>query len=97
MPDANEGPRRLHVAPASSSSPSPVSEVGPDRRNRSGRADRPRMNRKPSSSILVPRDHPEIEIVEEEFPPDDARAMSPRRNSSDLERLGKEARQTLQE
>ncbi|KAJ5386733.1 hypothetical protein N7509_009274 [Penicillium cosmopolitanum] len=45
----------------------------------------------------LPRDHPEIEIEEEEFPPDDARAMSPRRNSADLERLGKEARQTLQE
>jgi hypothetical protein len=54
-------------------------------------------SRKPSASILVPRDHPEIEIEEEEFPPDDARAMSPRRNSADLERLGKEARQTLQE
>lgn len=53
--------------------------------------------RKPSASILVPRDHPEIEIEEEEFPPDDARAMSPRRDSADVERLGKEARQTLQE
>lgn len=63
-----------------------------------GRSDRPRQpSRKPSASILVPRDHPEIEIEEEEFPPDDARAMSPRRNSADLERLGKEARQTLQE
>jgi hypothetical protein len=45
----------------------------------------------------VPRDHPEIEIEEEEFPPDDARAMSPRRDSADVERLGKEGRQTLQE
>jgi hypothetical protein len=51
----------------------------------------------PSVSIIVPRNHPEIEILEEEFPPDDARAMSPRRNSVDVERLGQEARQTLKE
>jgi hypothetical protein len=48
-------------------------------------------------SIIVPRDHPEIEIQEEEFPPDDARTMSPRRSSVDIERLGQEARQTLKE
>jgi hypothetical protein len=45
----------------------------------------------------VPRDHPEIEIQEEEFPSDDARTMSPRRNSADIERLGQELRQTFKE
>jgi short coiled-coil protein len=45
----------------------------------------------------VPRDHPEIEIQEEEFPPDDVRTMNPRRNSVDIERLGQEARQTSKE
>ncbi|KAL4875942.1 hypothetical protein BJY04DRAFT_223557 [Aspergillus karnatakaensis] len=84
---------RAHMSSLSSSSS--ISDTENDRR---GRPERPRMaSRKPSASILVPRDHPEIEIEEEEFPPDDARAMSPRRNSADLERLGKEARQTLQE
>lgn len=84
---------RSHMSSLSSSSS--ISDVETERR---GRSERPRMaSRKPSASILVPRDHPEIEIEEEEFPPDDARAMSPRRNSADLERLGKEARQTLQE
>lgn len=48
-------------------------------------------------SIIVLRDHPEIEIQEEEFLPDDARAMSPRRNSADVERLAQEARQALKE
>jgi hypothetical protein len=48
-------------------------------------------------SIIVPRDHPEIEIQEEEFPSDDARTMSPRRNSADIERLGQELRQTFKE
>jgi hypothetical protein len=86
---------RIHVSSISSSSSS-VSD-GEQERGRS-RTERPRMaSRKPSASILVPRDHPEIEIEEEEFPPDDARAMSPRRDSADVERLGKEARQTLQE
>jgi hypothetical protein len=45
--------------------------------------------------MIVNRDHPEIEIESEEFPPDDARAMSPRRNCDDVARLGKEAREAL--
>jgi len=45
--------------------------------------------------MIVNRNHPEIEIQKEDFPPDDARAMSPRRNSEDLERLGKETREAL--
>lgn len=82
---------------SSLSSSSSISDTEQEQERR-GRSERPRMaSRKPSASILVPRDHPEIEIEEEEFPPDDARAMSPRRNSADVERLGKEARQTLQE
>ncbi|KAJ5748532.1 uncharacterized protein N7511_010228 [Penicillium nucicola] len=92
LPHPNDG-GRMHMSSLSSSSS--ISDAETDRR---GRSERPRMaSRKPSASILVPRDHPEIEIEEEEFPPDDARAMSPRRNSADLERLGKEARQTLQD
>ncbi|KAI5294672.1 hypothetical protein KEM52_003490 [Ascosphaera acerosa] len=54
-------------------------------------------SRKPSASILVPSDHPQIEVDEQEFPPDDARAMSPRRNSADVEKLSREARETLQQ
>jgi uncharacterized protein with von Willebrand factor type A (vWA) domain len=86
---------RIHDSSISSSSSS-ISD-GEQERGRS-RTERSRMaSRKPSASILVPRDHPEIEIEEEEFPPDDARAMSPRRDSADVEQLGKVARQTLQE
>ncbi|KAK2757020.1 hypothetical protein FQN54_004989 [Arachnomyces sp. PD_36] len=92
MPPANDS--NVNVSSLSSSSSS-ISDTEHDRRSR---ADRPRMaSRKPSASILVPRDHPEIEIEKEDFPPDDARAMSPRRNSADVERLGKEARETLQQ
>jgi hypothetical protein len=85
---------RSHTSSLSSS----ASSVSDNETERRTRADRPRMaSRKASGSILVPRDHPEIEIEQEIFPPDDARAMSPRRDSADVERLGKEARQTLQE
>lgn len=57
----------------------------------------PTANCKSSASILVPRDDPEIEIKDEEYSSDYARSMSRRRNSADLERLGKEARQTFKE
>lgn len=95
MPQPNDG-GRIHSSSLSfSSSSSSGSEAESERRTR---IERPRMSsRKPSSSIIVPRDHPEIEIEQEFFPPDDARAMSPRRDSTDMERLGKEARQILQE
>lgn len=52
--------------------------------------------RVPSGSIIIPKDK-EIETVSAQYPPDDARAMSPRRDSADLERLGQEARQSLKE
>jgi hypothetical protein len=53
--------------------------------------------RKPSVYIIVPRDHPEIEIEEEKFPAGDARAMGPRRDPAEVDRLANEAREILQE
>lgn len=38
-----------------------------------------------------------MQTTQPDYPPDDARAMSPRRNSEDLERLGKEMREALKE
>ncbi|KZF22100.1 hypothetical protein L228DRAFT_268592 [Xylona heveae TC161] len=46
---------------------------------------------------IVPRDAPYVELTEEEYDENDARTMSPRRNSEDVERLGQEARQALVE
>ncbi|KAJ5132208.1 hypothetical protein N7448_006366 [Penicillium atrosanguineum] len=89
LPQPNDG-GRMHMSSLSSSSS--ISDAETERR---GRSERPPANRPHQYSS--PGTTPEIEIEEEEFPPDDARAMSPRRNSADLERLGKEARQTLQE
>lgn len=61
---------------------------------------RPRLlSRRSSGTIIVPRDSPQVELKEgdEIFDDDDARAMSPRRNSADLERMSQEAREQLQQ
>lgn len=52
--------------------------------------------RKPSGTIIVPRDAKvELELGDEVFDEEDARTMSPRRNSEDLERMSQEAREEL--
>lgn len=59
---------------------------------------RPRLGtRKSSGTIIVPRDSPCVELKEgdEVFDDDDARAMSPRRNSEDLEKMSQDARAQL--
>jgi hypothetical protein len=52
-----------------------------------------------SGTIIVPRDHPRVELKEGDdvFVADDARAMSSRRRSQDLEKMGQEARAQLNE
>ncbi|KAI9706009.1 MAG: hypothetical protein M1836_005415 [Candelina mexicana] len=80
-----------YSVPSSSSSSSSDSEG----RNRPRR---PRLaSRKSSGTIIVPRDSPMVERTDVSYDPDDARAMSPRRNSEDLEKLGREARRSMQE
>jgi hypothetical protein len=56
-------------------------------------------SRKSSGTIIVPREHPKVELGEddEEFDEDDARAMSPRRSSQDLEKMSQDARAQLDE
>lgn len=59
---------------------------------------RPKIStRKNSGTIIVSRDAPNVELREgdEVFDEDDARAMSPRRNSEDLEKMSQEARAQL--
>jgi hypothetical protein len=61
---------------------------------------RPRLvSRKSSGTIIVPREHPHVELPEgsEIFDEDDARAMSPRRSSQDLEKMSEDARAQLDE
>lgn len=51
-------------------------------------------------SSIVPQHYPEVEDDGDgilEFPPGDARAMSPRRAPEDIDKLSKDAKETLQE
>ena len=45
--------------------------------------------------MIIARDNPNVEIQNETYPPDDARAMSPRRSISDTEKLGEETRASV--
>ena len=64
---------------------------------RKSRYDRPRLTtRQKSNTIIVPKGKAVIQ-TDVEYPPDDARAMSPRRNPEDVEKLGQEARRSLKE
>ncbi|KAH8602777.1 hypothetical protein B0O99DRAFT_679762 [Bisporella sp. PMI_857] len=85
-------------ASTTTNSSSSSSINGDDQRGR--HATRPRLGtRKSSGTIIVPREHPRVELKEgdETFDEDDARAMSPRRSSQDLEKMSQDARQQLNE
>jgi hypothetical protein len=57
---------------------------------------RPRLpSRTSSGPMVVPRDSSAVGPVEAHFGPDDVRAMSPRRTSEDIDKMGKEAREEL--
>ena len=61
-----------------------------------GPAMRPRLgSRKSSGTIIIPRDSPHVELKEEEYDDGDARTMSPRRSSEEIEKMGQDARQAL--
>ncbi|KAG9238659.1 hypothetical protein BJ875DRAFT_367468 [Amylocarpus encephaloides] len=79
-----------------SSSSSSVHEVPP---NQSQILKRPRLSsRKSSGTIIVPREQrTELNDEDEDFDEDDARAMSPRRSSRDLEKMSQDARAHLDE
>jgi len=87
-----------HSPPTTSSSSS--SSIHDDRDAYPGALQRPKLqSRKSSGTIIVPREHPRVEIKEgeETFDADDARAMSPRRSSQDLEKMSADARDQLSE
>ena len=54
------------------------------------------IGRQHSGSIIVPRDAVPMPTPAGEYPPDDARAMSPRRTSEETEKLGEETRLAVQ-
>jgi len=85
------------LAYSSSTNSSSLSDgEGPSQSN--SKSQRPRLHqRKSSGTIIVPRDAPDIEIKDEEYDEGDARAMSPRRSTEELDRLEECARQALVE
>lgn len=88
--------RASSSASGSESEPNPFSAAAPA--TRKSRMDRPRMgDRQRSSSIIIPKGRDTYQREKPEYPPDDARAMSPRRNSEDLERLELGVRKSLQD
>lgn len=52
-------------------------------------------SRKSSGTIIIPRDAEEVELQDEEYDDGDARTMSPRRSSEEIEKMGQDARQSL--
>lgn len=69
-----------------------------ERQPRQPRTPRPKLSgRKPSTSMIVHRDSPDLELRDQVYDEDDARAMSPRRNSQEVEHLGREVRRALHE
>jgi hypothetical protein len=62
----------------------------------SSKLQRPKLgSRKSSGTIIIPRDSPHVELKEEEYDESDARTMSPRRSSEEIEKMGQVARQAL--
>lgn len=96
-PELPSPTHEAELADSSSTNSSGLSDgEGPSRSN--SKSQRPKLHhRKSSGTIIVPRDAPDIEIKDEEYDEGDARAMSPRRSSEELDRLEEGARQALVE
>jgi len=84
---------------SSSSSSSESDEGSSSQAHPAGeRLSRPKLgSRKSSGTLIVPRDSPNVEIHDEEYDEGDARTMSPRRTSEEIEKLGQETREALME
>ena len=88
--------RSSDTSSASSESDNNASDSAPaTRRSRPHRPSLP--NRPESSSIIISKDKEIFQTSRAPYDADDARAMSPRRNSQDLKRLSAGARQSLKD
>lgn len=102
---SEDPPYRSTLSPSisSGSSSSSESESSSQRQSsrqnsRRSRMDRPRLgDRQRSNTIIVPKGRDVVQTEKRDYPPDDARAMSPRRNSEDIERLERGVRESLKE
>ncbi|KAH6675667.1 hypothetical protein B0J14DRAFT_477558, partial [Halenospora varia] len=100
MSSPHPNPSTASPTPHTTTSSCSSSVASQDDNTTSQTLQRPKLSsRKSSGTIIVPREHPRVEMREEdeEFSEDDARAMSPRRSSQDLEKMSQEARSRLNE
>merc|ERR1712000_117017 len=82
----NESPSAVSTTPSDNNEPT-IHQPIPTR---------PRLpSRQSSGPLVVPRDSSAVGPVESHYGPDDVRAMSPRRTSEDIDKMGKEAREEL--
>lgn len=97
LPQYNEGESPPLSSASSSVASSSETETN-TKSSRKSRLERPRMaDRQRSSSIIIPKNVDTYQTERPDYPPDDARAMSPRRSSEDLERLELGVRKSLQD
>ncbi|KAL8725511.1 MAG: hypothetical protein Q9181_006395, partial [Wetmoreana brouardii] len=74
----------------------PTSDTSSDAEGEDTKLQRPKLTqRKSSGTMIIPRDAP-TEGPKQDFPPDDARAMSPRRSSEETEKMLIGARLSLE-
>lgn len=91
-------PAPLKTPTCGSGSSSDIAESHSSTSSNSSTLSRPPIGpRQSSGTIIIPRDSPAIEVREETYAEGDARAMSPRRSSDEIERMGDEARENLEE
>ena len=90
--------KSIHSKAESSQTSTNTSDGEDERRSRSNsRSVRPALGtRKSSGTMIVPADHPDVEGKDEEYPPYDARAMSPRRSSADTDKMVEETRRIVE-
>ncbi|KAL2055716.1 hypothetical protein ABVK25_003960 [Lepraria finkii] len=90
--------KSTHPTAESYQSSTNTSDGEDERRSRSNsRGLRPTLGpRKPSGTMIIPADHPDVEGKDEEYPPHDARAMSPRRSSADTDKMVEETRRIVE-
>lgn len=93
--EASPDTRREPTSPNPRTSEDSNPEMDQRQKNR---LSRPTLgSRKSSGTIIIPRESPAVEIREESYEPDDARAMSPRRSSVEIDKMGDDARAALEQ
>ncbi|KAL8654485.1 MAG: hypothetical protein Q9226_003417 [Calogaya cf. arnoldii] len=89
-------PAIVHSNPTNTNTPYSSQSTDTDETPDTNKLSRPQlMSRKSSGTIIIPREAP-TEAPPQDFPPGDARAMSPRRSSEETDKMLTSARQSIE-